>query len=65
MPVLAAQPRQPSISFDEPTLSDRLRHRDAPCHNHHLAIDDEDESSGVESVPAMSGEKLQNVVGEL
>ncbi|USP77743.1 hypothetical protein yc1106_05017 [Curvularia clavata] len=52
MPVLAAQPRQLSISFDEPTLSDRLRHRDSRTHNHHLTTEDEDESTGTASEPA-------------
>ncbi|EUC39506.1 hypothetical protein COCMIDRAFT_10402 [Bipolaris oryzae ATCC 44560] len=52
MPVLAEQPRQLSISFDEPTLSDRLRHRDSRSQSHRFAIEEEDESTGTASEPA-------------
>ncbi|EMD92852.1 hypothetical protein COCC4DRAFT_87754, partial [Bipolaris maydis ATCC 48331] len=52
MPVLAEQPRHLSISFDEPTLSDRLRHRDSRSQTHRFAIEEEDASTGTASEPA-------------
>ncbi|KAI4916878.1 hypothetical protein J4E90_003382 [Alternaria incomplexa] len=50
--MVAEQPRQLSISFDERTLSDRLRHRDSRPLDHRFAIEEEDESTGTASEPA-------------
>jgi serine/threonine protein kinase len=52
MPMVAEQPRQLSISFDERTLSDRLRYRDSRPLDHRFAIEEEDESTGTASEPA-------------
>ncbi|RYN27467.1 hypothetical protein AA0113_g7585 [Alternaria arborescens] len=52
MPMVAEQPRQLSISFDEQTLSDRLRYRDSRPLDHRFAIEEEDESTGTASEPA-------------
>ncbi|KAI4627894.1 hypothetical protein J4E80_002029 [Alternaria sp. BMP 0032] len=50
--MVAEQQRQLSISFDERTLSDRLRHRDSRPLDHRFAIEEEDESTGTASEPA-------------
>lgn len=50
--MVAEQPRQLSISFDEQTLSDRLRYRDSRPLDHRFAIEEEDESTGTASEPA-------------
>jgi protein-serine/threonine kinase len=52
MPTTAEHPRQLAISFDEPTLSDRLRHRDSRIVEYHFPIEEEDESTGTASEPA-------------
>lgn len=46
------RPRQLAISFQEPTLSDRLHHRDARWVEYHVPIEEEDESNGTASEPA-------------
>ena len=50
--MVAEQPRQLSISFDERTLSDRLRYRDSRPLDHRFPIEEEDESTGTASEPA-------------
>lgn len=52
MPVIAETQRQLAISFDEPTLSDRLHHRDSRIVEYHFPIEEEDESTGTASEPA-------------
>ncbi|KAH9875509.1 hypothetical protein J1614_004245 [Plenodomus biglobosus] len=52
MPMVGASPRQLAISFEEPTLSDRLHHRDSRLVEYHVPIEEEDESNGSASEPA-------------
>lgn len=52
MPIIVEHPRHLAISFDEPTLSDRLQHRDSRIVEYHYPIEEEDESTGTASEPA-------------
>ena len=49
MPMLADGPRHLAISFQEPTLSDRLHHRDSALVEYHVPLEEEDESNGTAS----------------
>lgn len=52
MPVVGSTSRQLALSFEEPTLSDRLRHRDSRLVDYPISIEEEDESNGSASEPA-------------
>ncbi|KAH7075147.1 kinase-like domain-containing protein [Paraphoma chrysanthemicola] len=52
MPEIAANAPHLAISFHEPTLSDRLHHRDSRMVEQYNPIEEEDESTGTASEPA-------------